>query len=302
MADVAGLICYPVKGCAGTSMNDALLTPAGLAHDRSFMVISEDGIYRTQRHHPRLALIRPTVSADGTRLTLDSADATDRYGTVGLDVTTSAPRRDVDLFGTAFQGIDQGDDVASWLSEVLGAPSRLVRVPPEHDRIADGLTPGPSGYADSSAVHLLSRCSLALLNQRMAERGAPPLPMHRFRPNIVVDGRPSDGHGSGGHGGSDDWAAVPHAEDRARHIAIGEARLGYAKLAVRCAVTLVEQEAGARRGPEPLRTLASYRRAASGGVVFGVKFSVLRPGKLSVGDEVSVQEWGDTEPHERLLR
>ncbi|MGC0387474.1 MOSC domain-containing protein [Streptomyces sp. SAI-129] len=291
MADVMDLICYPIKGCAGTSMSDALLTPAGLAHDRSFMVISEDGVYRTQRRHPRLALIRPAVSADGTRLTLDSADSTGRYGTVRLDVTTSAPRRDIDLFGAAFQGIDQGDDVAAWVSEVLGTSSRLVRVPPEHDRVADGLTPGPSGYADSSAVHLLSRASLTLLNRRMAERGAPPLSMNRFRPNIVVDSRDGHGHDSDG----DDWAAVPHAEDRARRITIGGAGLGYAKLAVRCAVTLVEQEVGARRGREPLRTLAGYRRAAYGGVVFGAKFSVIRPGKLSVGDEVVVQAWGDAD-------
>ncbi|MCF1597690.1 MOSC domain-containing protein [Streptomyces muensis] len=299
MADVVDLICYPIKGCAGTSMSDALLTPAGLAHDRSFMVVSEEGVYRTQRRHPRLALIRPAVSADGSRLTLDSTDTTGRYGTVHLDVTTSAPRREVDLFGASFQGIDQGDEAAAWLSEVLGTPSRLVRVPPEHDRVADGLTPGPSGYADSSAVHLLSRSSLALLNRRMAERGSPPLPMNRFRPNIVVAGGPGQGLDSDSDSDSDsdggDWAAVPHAEDRARRLAIGGAELGYAKLAVRCAVTLVDQEAGARRGPEPLRTLARHRRAASGGVVFGAKFSVLRPGKLSVGDEAVVQEWGEAE-------
>ncbi|MFF0629540.1 MOSC domain-containing protein [Streptomyces sp. NPDC004296] len=291
MADVVELICYPVKGCAGTSMSGALLTPAGLEHDRTFMVISEDGVFRTQRRHPRLALVRPTVSADGSRLTLDSADTTSGYGTVRLDVTTSAPRRDVDLFGVTFQGIDQGDEVAAWLSEFLGTPSRLVRVPPEHDRIADGWTPGPSGYADSSAVHLLSRSSLALLNRRIAEQGTPPMPMNRFRPNIVVDG----GFGQGHRGDDGDWAAVPHIEDRARRIGIGEAELGYAKLAVRCAVTLVDQEAGVRQRREPLRTLAGYRRAASGGVVFGAKFSVVRPGKLSVGDEVVVHEWGDAE-------
>ncbi|MGW0903107.1 MOSC domain-containing protein [Streptomyces sp. NPDC002853] len=286
MATVVDLICYPIKGCAGTSMSDGLLTPAGLAHDRSFMVVSEDGIFRTQRRHPRLALIRPIVSTDGTRLTLDAGDGTGRFGTLCLDVTTSAPRRDVDLFGTAFTGIDQGNQAAAWLSEFLGTPSRLVRVPPEHNRIADGLTPGPSGYADSSAVHLLSRASLALLNQRMAERGAPTLSMNRFRPNIVVASHGGHDHDSG------DWAALPHAEDRARRITIGDAELGYAKLAVRCAVTLVEQEAGARRGPEPLRTLASYRRAC-GGVAFGAKFSVITPGKLSVGNEAAILEWGD---------
>ncbi|MFI1937892.1 MOSC domain-containing protein [Streptomyces purpureus] len=291
MADVRDLICYPIKGCAGTSMSEALLTPAGLAHDRSFMVISEDGVYRTQRRDPRLAVIRPRISTDGTRLTLDSTDAPGRYGTLRIDVTTSAPRRDVDLFGAAFKGIDQGDDAAAWLSDVLGTPSRLVRVPPEHDRVSDGHTPGPTGYADSSAVHLLSRASLTLLNRRMAEHGAPTLPMNRFRPNIVIDSHPGPGHdGDGG-----DWAAVPHAEDRARRITIGSAELGYTKLAVRCAVTLVDQELGARQGPEPLRTLAGYRRAPGGGVVFGTKFSVVRPGKLSVGDEVTVQEWGDAE-------
>ncbi|MGW4440962.1 MOSC domain-containing protein [Streptomyces sp. NPDC004596] len=290
MAHVTDLISYPVKGCRGTSMSEAVLTPAGLAHDRGFMVVSEEGVHRTQRRHPRLALVQPAVSHDGSRLTLDSADSASGRGTLHVDVTTSAPRRDVDLFGAAFQGIDQGDEAAAWLSEFLGAASRLVRVPPDHDRITDGWTPGTSGYADSSAVHLLTRSSLTSLNRRMAaEHGAPPLPMDRFRPNIVVDG------GRGEHGDGADWAAVPHAEDRARRIRIGAAELGYAKLAVRCAVTLVDQEAGARQGREPLRALARYRRTASGGVVFGAKFSVVRPGKPSVGDEVAVQEWGEAE-------
>ncbi|MFJ1781414.1 MOSC domain-containing protein [Streptomyces anulatus] len=288
MATVVDLFTYPVKGCAGTSVDGAYLTPAGLAHDRSFMVVSLDGVYRTQRRDPRLALVRPVVSADGGRLTLASADPEGGHGALHLDVTTSAPRRDVDLFGVTYQGIDQGDEAAAWLSDFLGTPSRLVRVPPEHDRKTDGLTPGTSGYADSSAVHLLSRASLAHLHTKMAERGAPPLAMDRFRPNIVIDGHPEGRHGEG-------WSAAPHAEDRIRRMTIGAADLGYTKLAVRCAVTLVDQEAGARGGPEPLRTLADYRRASGGGVVFGAKFSVVRAGKLSVGDEVVVQEWGDAE-------
>ncbi|MFJ9890765.1 MOSC domain-containing protein [Streptomyces sp. NPDC091287] len=297
MATVVDLFTYPVKGCAGTSVDSTYLTPAGLAHDRSFMVVSAGGVYRTQRRDPRLALVRPTVSADGSRLTLASAERESGDGGGGvrggddelhLDVTVDAPRRDVDLFGATYQGIDQGDEAAAWLSDLLGTPSRLVRVPPEHDRKTDGLTPGTSGYADSSAVHLLSRASLAHLHARMAERGAPPLAMDRFRPNIVIDGHPEGSHGV-------DRSAAPHSEDRIRRMTIGAADLAYAKLAVRCAVTLVDQRAGARGGLEPLRTLAGYRRASGGGVVFGAKFSVVRPGKLSVGDEVDVVEWGDAE-------
>ncbi|HZA19079.1 MAG TPA: MOSC N-terminal beta barrel domain-containing protein [Pseudonocardiaceae bacterium] len=274
MARIVELNYYPVKGCGGTSVGDAVLTPAGLAHDRSFMVIGEDGVFRSQRRLPRMALIRPEISAGGERLTL-RAPGVDVSHT---DVDLTAARRDVELFGQPYQGIDQGDAVAGWLSEVLGAPSRLVRVPPEHHRVTRGQTPGTAGYADGQPLLITSLASLDLLNERIAQRGAEPLPMNRFRPNIVVGG----------------WDE-PHIEDRARRVNVGEAELGYAKLAVRCVVTTVDQESGTKVGPEPLRTLTGYRHAAEGGVAFGVKFSVLRPGKLSVGDEVIVSSWGESD-------
>lgn len=274
MARVAELSYYPVKGCAGTSADEAVLTPAGLAHDRSFMVVDEEGVYRTQRRDPRLALVRPAVTADGAYLTLTAPG----IQALRLRVDTSGPRRTVDLFGTVYRGIDQGAEAAGWFSDVLGAGSRLVRVPPEHDRVTDGLTPGTSGYADSSAVHLVSRATLRLLEAELTARGARPLPVNRFRPNLVVDG----------------WDE-PHAEDRARRIRVGAVELGYTKLAIRCAVTLVDQRTGTRAGPEPLRTLAGYRRAARGGVAFGTKYAVLRTGTLCVGDEVTVTEWGPSE-------
>ena len=274
MARVVELTYYPVKGCAGTSVHEATLTPAGLAHDRDFMVVSEEGVARTQRRDPRLASIHPEIGLDGRRVTLRAPG----IDAVSVDVDTSRARRDVRLFGNPYQGIDQGDTVAAWLTEVLEAPSRLVSVPPEHRRVTDGMTPGTCGYADSDAVHVISRSSLDLLNARLAERGAEPLPMNRFRPNIVVGG----------------WDE-PHTEDRARTITVGDAELGYAKPAIRCAVTMIEQESGAKAGPEPLRTLAGYRRSRVGGVAFGAKFSVLRPGTLAVGDEPAVHCWGESE-------
>ncbi|SCG07850.1 hypothetical protein GA0115255_123201, partial [Streptomyces sp. Ncost-T6T-2b] len=177
MATVVDLITYPVKGCAGTSVDSTHLTPAGLAHDRSFMVVGVDGVFRTQRRDPRLALVRPTVSADGSRLTLVSTEPDSGHGALHLDVTTSAPRRDVDLFGATYQGIDQGDEAAAWLTEFLGAPSpsgpRTAGARPE-DRRPD---PRTSGYADSSAVHLLSRASLAHLAHAVG-RARRPAPGH----------------------------------------------------------------------------------------------------------------------------
>lgn len=160
---------------------------------------------------------------------------------------------------------------------MLGRPSRLVGVPPEHDRATDGLTPGTSGYADSSAVHLLSVATLDELNRRLVDGGGSPVPMGRFRPNVVIDG----------------WQD-PHLEDDLRRLDIGNTELGYTKLAIRCAVTMVDQDGGVKAGPEPLRTLAGYRRAAEGGIAFGAKFSVLTTGKLTLGDEVNVTEWAES--------
>lgn len=84
------------------------------------MVVNPDGVVRSQRRDPRLAIIQPRISADDTHLTLHAADTEPVHLAVDLD----APRRDVLLFGARFQGLDQGNAVAEWLSHVLGAPSR----------------------------------------------------------------------------------------------------------------------------------------------------------------------------------
>jgi hypothetical protein len=76
-------------------------------------------------------------------------------------------------------------------------------------------------------------------------------------------------------------------------IALGGVRLGFAKLAVRCATVLVDQDTGRKAAPEPRHTLAGYRRRdlEGGGVDLRATFAVLRPGALAVGDEVVVSTW-----------
>jgi uncharacterized protein YcbX len=132
--------------------------------------------------------------------------------------------------------------------------------------VADGETPGTAGFADGHAVHILSESIVDQLNERIAAGGVQPVPMERFRPNIVVSG----------------WGE-PHIEDHARTMTID----GYAKLCVRCSVPMVDQ----KTGPEPIRTLAGYRRGPGGGVIFGSKAAVTTPGQLAVGAEVIVHSW-----------
>lgn len=270
MPRVAALISYPVKGCAGSPVQRAVSTPAGLPWDRAFMVVGPDGAFRSQRGSPRLALIRPSVEEEGTRLLLRAPGT----APVRVPVRSEGPRSAVTMHGRPFEALDQGEPAARWLTGVLGEPSRLVRVAPEHDRVVTGRFTGTSAFADSSSALVLSLSSLDLLNGRLVQAGAPALPMDRFRPNIVVSGWPE-----------------PHTEDGVLTMRIGGTGLGFSKPCKRCAVTTVDQDTGEKAGPEPLRTLASYRRWAQGGVVFGAKFAVLEPGPIAVGDEVEVGEW-----------
>lgn len=272
MGTVAELITYPIKGCAGTPLRAGVITPAGLTHDRAYMVVGVDGTFRSQRRDPRLAVIRPELDATGARMTLQAPDT----APLQIDVDADGPRLDITMFNDPYVGIDQGDAAAGWISEVMRAPSRLVRVPRDHARVTTGVHDGTCGFADSGALLLLSAASLEGLNERLLARGAEPLPMNRFRPNVVVTGG-------------------AHVEDLGRRLTVGDAVLGYQKLCIRCAVTLVDQDVGRRAGPEPLRTLADYRRATAGGVAFGSKYSVLRPGRLAVGDELRVTDWGPSE-------
>jgi uncharacterized protein len=277
VATVSALIYYPVKGCTGVSLSDARFATTGIVHDRALMLVAPDGSFISQRNTPAMAVIRPTVSADGTELLVTAPDTDDAEFDVALD----GERRPVSLFGKWFGvGVDQGDTAAKWFSSVLDKPCRLVRVPPDLDRNGWGEYPGKVGFADAQAALLTSESSLADLNRRIVDGGAEPIPMNRFRPNIVVAGWPD-----------------PYTEDRFRLLRVGTVELGYSTRAIRCAVPTVDQRTGRRTGPEPTRTLAGYRREPEfgGGVSFGVKTAVLTEGRIAVGDRLDVRRWQVTD-------
>ncbi|MFD0021995.1 MOSC domain-containing protein [Streptomyces sp. NPDC058382] len=270
---VRELVYYPVKGCAGTSVESAQVLGTGLDHDRTFMVVdAADGAFRSQRTHPVMAAIRVTVLHSGAVLALRA----EGVEPLRLDVDREGPRRDVSMFDRPLgAAVDQGDTVAEWFSDVLGSKSRLVRAAPGFDRDGWGDTPGKVNFADAHAVLVTSTASLDDLNARISERGdADSVPMDRFRPNIVLTGKDE-----------------PHFEDRVRRMTMGSVELAHSVRATRCNVPLVDQATGLRRGPEPVRTLATYRREPEYGnrVSFGVKNAVVCEGAVSVGDPVLVQ-------------
>ncbi len=273
MARVSALFHYPVKGLAGVAVERTEVGATGLRHDRNFMLVNPDGTFISQRSVPSMARLHVRVLGDGEALSLSADGADDLEVPIAYD----GKRRDVSLFGNWFgAGVVQAAAADDWFSEQLGRPVGLVRVTPEHDRPGWGVHKGQTGYGDAHALMITSHSSLDGLNERIVETGADPIPMNRFRPNIVISGWPD-----------------AHTEDRVLRASAGEVEFGYAARAIRCAVPTVDQATGEKRGPEPTRTLATYRRQPDygGGVSFGMKAAVLRPGVVSVGDEILVHDW-----------
>jgi uncharacterized protein YcbX len=270
---IAALIHYPVKGAAGVPVAATELTPSGLTEDRAFLVVDPDGDFRTQRDTPQLALLRPRVDGDTLRLGYPGRDD------LAVPIRRRGPAGPVTLFGKPSRGIDQGEAVAEWCSAALGLRCRLVRVPPDHDRLGTGVAVSPIGYADSTAVLVLSLSSVDDLNTRIVAGGGKPVSWQRFRPNVLLSG----------------WDE-PYTEDRIGRLAIGPAQITYAKPCIRCAVVLVDQTTGRRAGPEPLRTLARYRRHPAGGVALGMKAATLVPGPVAIDSPLTVLDWLPAEP------
>jgi uncharacterized protein YcbX len=256
---VTALHIYPIKGCRGISVARADVEPRGFARDRRWMVVDGDGTFVTQRQRPRLALVR--VELDGDRLRAAAPGLPELALPLEHD---RGPRRDVEVWR------DRGAAVAhlegsAWFSEFLGAPHELVYMPDEHRRPVSGAG-GASGdlvsFADAYPFLLVGQASLDDLNRRLPT----PVGVERFRPNIVVAG------------------AGSFAEDRWSRLTVGAVRFRVAKPCERCTVTTVDPLT-AMTGPEPLRTLATFR-AVDGHVLFGVNLIHEGTGEIAVGDPV----------------
>jgi uncharacterized protein YcbX len=271
MARITSLHIYPVKSCRGIDLEEALITPTGLEWDRRWMIVRPNGRFITQREVPKLATI--SVAVANGRLTL----STDGNAPLVVDAAHHGPTLQVKIWDDSCKAIDAGDDPAAWLTRVLGDPFRLVRLDEREPRLANpkyvGKVPQPVTFTDGYPVLMISKESLAELNKRLPE----PIPMARFRPNIVIEG------------------VAPHAEDAMALFRLGPVVLRGVKLCTRCSVTTTDQQSGARDPhQQPLRALGKYRHDYElKGVTFGQNCT-LHAGlgeRLSVGAALAIEPY-----------
>jgi uncharacterized protein YcbX len=226
------------------------------------MLVDETGRFLSQRRHPRMALIATRIEDD--RLVVSAPEMPSLQ--VPFDLSRGG-RMLASVWDDLVETLPVGYEADRWFEEFLGVRCRLVHLPDESVRRVDpdyGEPGGRVALADGFPFLLISEASLADLNARLEH----PLPMNRFRPNLVVAG------------------CEPFAEDGWRRIRIGPISLRVAKPCARCAITTVDQGTGLK-GKEPLRTLATFRRSGTK-VLFGQNLIHEKTGKLRVADPLEV--------------
>jgi uncharacterized protein YcbX len=265
---LTGLFIYPIKSLGGISLPAAELTPQGLRHDRRWLIVDERNRFLTQREHAEMALLAVEPAHNGFLLRHRQ-----RPELLPLYIPFEA-QPDKTLFVSiwddmvfAWRGAPEADE---WLSEALGQPSKLVYMSDMVRRDVEPDKPhlNPAGtlvsFADGYPYLLATEESLAKLNAQLTE----PVPMNRFRPNLVVSGAPADAEM--------DWAGFQIAGQAFRAV----------RGCGRCIVTTIDQDTAQKdQTGEPLRTLATYRKPDRK-VLFGQNVTGPLSGRIQVGDAV----------------
>lgn len=260
---VSSLSIYPVKSCRNIYQQSARVEAFGLENDRRWMVVDEKGVMLTQRKISKMCLIQPEVVEAG--LVLKTSGMDDLY----VETPLSNKKISVKVWDDECQAYHAGDEAANWLSHVLSIKCRLVYFSNEEFRQVDlnyANAGDKTAFSDGFPFLLISQASLDDLNSRSTS----PVPMNRFRPNIVVTG------------------CEPFAEDKWKKIQIGNITFRIVKPCSRCVIPSINIET-AEREDEPLKTLIAYRKRDNK-IFFGQNVIADSEGDITVGMPVEVIE------------
>ena len=265
---VTSLTIYPVKGCQGVPVDAIEVRRGGVVGDRELMFV-KDGKDFAQRDHPRLARVRVALQGVG-RVKLSDPDA----GEVVHAMRDTGVEVPVNLTFNDITTCDQGDEIAAWACKAMDEKGiRVVSLPRPWDR----WIPLPEfALIDGKPQHQLYDVAPVLLNNRESlddfnQRTGAPVPMDRFRANVVVSGLDA------------------YAEDDIRTLSSNLMELAYVTACERCIMTTTDQTSGERSGKEPIKTLSSYRKRETkyaSGVAFGIYMTAGREGRLAIGDRL----------------
>lgn len=258
---ISGIWIYPVKSLGGIRMSSAKVLPKGLEHDRRWMLVDEQLRFMTQREYPAMALFRLEYNDNGFTIQYDGDSIQLPFEASSHEITATVWNDTVTVLEVSLQH-------SEWFSNKLGTNCQLVAFPENNQRnidIAYAHNGEQVSLADGYPVLIIAQASLDDLNRRLNK----PVPMDRFRPNLVFTG------------------GEPYEEDSWKDFTIGNCCMAGIKPCGRCTIPTVDQQTG-QKGTEPLATLSVYRRQ-NNKVLFGQNLVPLSGGIISEGDIITME-------------
>jgi hypothetical protein len=262
--NVQDLYIYPVKSLGGIRLETAQVLQRGFRFDRRWMLVDENGKFITQRVEHQLALLATEITENTLRI-YDKRSPENKLDIHFEQHLTS--NINVSVWHDSVEANHVSEEIDEWFSRTLNKPCKLVFMRENSLRPvteADSFSDVHVSFADAFPYMLISQASLDDLNNRLLV----PVPMNRFRPNLVISGTEA------------------FEEDTWSEIKIGEVHFKVVKPCARCILTTVDQETGIK-GNEPLQTLSRFRKADNK-VLFGLNLVALNEGVIKVNDAVEV--------------
>jgi uncharacterized protein YcbX len=271
MLTVSELYIYPIKSLGGISLNSATLTDRGFEYDRRWMLVDDNNQFITQREVNAMALLKVQVTDHGLLIRNTAAPGEELL--VPFE-PTMAETTMVTVWSNHCRAQRVSEAADAWFSKQLGLSCRLMYMPDTTNRFVDGRYAHHKeiiSFSDGFPLLLISQASLDDLNGRLQA----PLPMNRFRPNLVFTG------------------GTPFLEDTMKAFEINGITFFCVKPCARCVITTIDQQTG-MKAKEPLKTLSTYRMK-NNKILFGQNLLYNGKGKVTVGDTISIHEKGIVE-------
>lgn len=281
-------ICiYPIKSCGPYRVDKTWpINRRGLKYDREWMIVRSSGVAMTQKSDTKLCLIQPEINENDNTLSLNFPYAEPIKIPLHRDVNDN---RIVSLFcqskvcGDRIDGIDCGDEVADWLSDVLCTSGlRLI----QQNSLDKRMTKNDSN--NEQAISLSNQAQFLLINVASVEWLTKKVnnwmemddccekvlqnTIDRFRANLVIE------------------SAVPLEEMDWKSIRIGNLELTTTGPCTRCQMICIDQSTG-EKTTEPLQTIA---REFNGKMRFGIYLcqtnEILEERTISCDDLVVIEK------------
>ncbi len=259
---------YPIKSLGGIRMKSVKVLQKGLQHDRRWMLIDRDNEFMSQRIYPKMALFKLQIQSQwpwGPKFKIkhgnDSITLSFNHSFISKPIKAIVWDDEVEVYE-----VDKKHSV--WFSQRLGIECKLVSFPENNKRAVDArykINDEQVSLADAYPFLIIGEQSLADLNSRLEV----PLPMNRFRPNLVFTG------------------GQPYEEDSWNFFSIGKNKFAGVKPCARCVLTTIDQDTG-EKGMEPLVTLSKYRKKENK-VLFGQNVLAINHHEIHEGEEIILE-------------